>query len=140
MKPKFGEILKAGALAGVVSAVVNAVIFFITHAMGFIPDSVLVQGQPMSVVPVVISSFLPSLIAAAVYFLFAKYSQNGYRNFSVVALVLLVLSFAQAPMMIPNVPLSMTVSLNIMHVVVVASLLFFLKRVQPRAEVNYRIV
>ncbi len=139
MKPRFLEVLKVGAMAGAVAAVINAVLFFIFHGAGFIPDSVMVQGNPMNVIPVVLSSFISSILASVVYFLLLKYTGNGFGIFRIVALVLLVLSFAQAPMMIPNVPLSMTISLNVMHVVVVTSLLYFFKRVQPdNTVVNYQ--
>jgi hypothetical protein len=117
-------VLKAGAIAGVASAVINALIFFAAGALGFITDDIQMQPDtPMTLIPVIASSIMPSLFATVVYWLFLKHTKNGYKNFSVMAIVLLVLSFSNPFMMIPGVTIAYGVSLNLMHIVVVALLL-----------------
>lgn len=117
-------VLKAGAIAGVISAIINAVIFYAAGAAGFITDEIQLQPDtPMTIIPVIVSSIMPSLFATVVFWLFLKYSKNGYKNFSILAIVLMVLSFANPFMMIPGVTIAYGISLNLMHVVVVAALL-----------------
>lgn len=118
----------AGLMAAVSAAVINAVLFLILHAAGIFTDNIFVQpGQALSVVPVLFSSILPTLIASIVFFLFEKYSKNGFRNFGILAIVLLLLSFAN-PFIIPGVTLPYAIGLNFMHVIVVSALLFWINR------------
>jgi hypothetical protein len=84
-------------------------------------------------VPVIISSVVPSLLAGIVFYLLCRYTSKGYRIFSIIALLLLVLSFANPFMSIPGIPLAMGLALNAMHVVVVASLLYFFRRIKGTA-------
>jgi hypothetical protein len=131
MKSSFKSIITAAAVAGIISAVVNSILFFIFHTTGAIRDNVYVQdNQPLTVVPVIFSSIVPSLLAGVVFYLFCRYTKNGYKYFSILSIILLLLSFANPFMAIKNIPLGMGIALNIMHLVVVASLLFFFKRVK----------
>ncbi|MBX7241973.1 MAG: hypothetical protein K1X92_09510 [Bacteroidia bacterium] len=128
-KLSFGKVITAGAIAAGVSAVVNAVLFFIFHAAGVITDDIFVQpNQPMTIVPVVMSSIIPTLIGACVFFLFDKFTANGFKIFSIVAAVLLILSFGNPFFLIPGVTVAYGIALNVMHVVVAASLLYFINR------------
>jgi Na+/phosphate symporter len=74
-----------------------------------------------------LSSIVPTLIAGIVFFLFEKYTNNGFRIFSIVAIVLGLLSLTSPFMQIKDVTVGFGVVLDIMHVVVVAALLYFLK-------------
>jgi hypothetical protein len=136
MKPPFKTIIMAAALAGGVSALINSILYFIFHATGVISDNVYVQeNQPLTLMPVIISSFVPSLLAGFVFYLFCRYTKNGYRYFSILAIVLLLVSFANPFMAIKDIPLGMGIALNVMHIVVVTSLLYFFKRttaVEPK--------
>lgn len=119
----------AGISAAVVAAVLNAILFYAFHGMGVITDTIFIQpNQPMTIVPVVISSIVPTLIASLVFFLIEKYTQNGYSIFRVVALVLMVVSFANPFLGIQGIPVGYAVVLNLMHVVVVVALLYFLRK------------
>lgn len=128
-KLSFKQIIIAGAIAAGCSAVINALLFFTFHAAGVLSDTILIQpGQPLTVVPIIMASILPSVIGASIFFLFEKYSANGFKIFSVISIVLLLLSFANPFMGIPKVTIGYGIVLNVMHVVVAFSLLFFLKR------------
>ena len=128
-KLSFGQAVRTGLYAGVVAAAINAVLFLFFRALGLITDDVFVQpGTPMTVVPVIVSSLVPSVLAGMVYYLLDRFTANGYLIFLILSLVLLVLSFANPFVMIPNVPLSYGIALDIMHIVVVLSLLYFLRR------------
>jgi hypothetical protein len=133
-KLSFKQSMTAGLLAAATAAVVNAVLFFIFHAAGIITDEIMLQpNMPMTVVPVLISSILPTLIASLVFFLIEKYSQNGVKIFTIVSIILLLLSFANPFMGIPGVTVAYGIALNVMHVVVVAALLFFINRAKKNA-------
>ena len=131
MKQKldFKQSLSAGLTAAGVSVLINVVLFYIFHAMGVITDSIFIQpNQPLTVVPVIISSILPSLVGASVFFLFEKYMDNGFKIFSIVAIVLMLLSLASPFLSVPNMPIGYAIVLDVMHVVVALSLLFFIKK------------
>ena len=120
--------LVTGAIAGGVSMAINAILFFIFRGSDVITDTIEVEpGKPMTVVLVMISSMLPSLIGAVIYFFFDKYSTRGFRNFSILAIILMLVTFAN-PFIIPNVTIPYVIALNVMHVVVAVSLLYFLNK------------
>jgi hypothetical protein len=128
-KLNFKQIIIAGAIASLVSVVVNTILFFIFHAAGILTDDIFIQpNQPLTVVPIIISSVLPTLIGASIFFLFEKFGKNGLKAFSITALILLVLSFGNPFFGIPNVTVAYAIALNVMHVVVALSLLYFLRR------------
>lgn len=108
-----------GPLAGLSAAVANAVVYLVASAVGATPriDVSGLTGQgPITLGAVVLESFLPALLAAAVFALFGRFTRRAVRNFRVLATVLLVLSFA-GPLGLPDVPTVMIASLLIMHVV-----------------------
>lgn len=130
-KLSFKQIITAGAIAAGVSVVINAILFFIFKAAGVITDDIFIQpNQPLTIVPIIISSILPTLVGACIFFLFEKYSKNGFKVFSIIALVLMILSFVNPFMGIPNITVAYGIVLNVMHVVVALSLLYFIKRVK----------
>ena len=128
-KLNFKQVMMAGLSAAAVSAIINAILFFIFKAIGWITDDILVQpNQSLTVVPVIISSIIPALIAALVFFLFEKYTMNGYRNFSIVTIILMLLSLAVPFNGIPNVTTKYSLALGSMHIVVPLVLLYFINR------------
>jgi Family of unknown function (DUF6069) len=128
-KLNFKQIITAGAMAAGASVVINVILYFVFHAAGIISDTVFVQpNQPLTVVPVIISSILPSLIGACVFFLFEKFTNNGFKIFSIVAVVLVLLSLASPFMQVQGMPVGYGVVLDVMHLVVAFSLLYFINR------------
>ena len=128
-KLSFKPIIVAGLIAASVSAVVNTILFFVFQAAGVFTNDIMIQpNQPLSVIPVILSSIIPALIASCIFFLFEKYGKNGFKTFSIVSIILLVLSFANPFFGIPNVTVPYAIVLNLMHIVVAFSLLYFIKR------------
>ncbi len=122
-------IAMAGFWAAITASVINAILFFVYHTAGVITDTIPVQpGKPLSVITVVVTSIIPALIASMVFLLFEKYTQQGFRIFTIVSIVLLMLSFLSPFLAIPGVPVGYALALCTMHVVVAASLLYFIKR------------
>jgi hypothetical protein len=128
-KLTFKQVIMAGLTAAGFSAVINALLFFIFHAAGLITDDIFVQpNQPMTVGPVILVSIVPALIASLVFFLFEQYTQNGFRIFSIVTIILMLLSLAGPFTGIPNATIKYALSLSVMHFVVPLSLLYFISR------------
>lgn len=128
-KLNFKQIITAGAIAAGASVVINAILFFIFHSAGVISDTVFLQpNQPLTVVPVIISSILPTLVGACVFFLFEKFTNNGFKIFSTVAIVLVLLSLSSPFMAVQGMPVAYGIVLCVMHLVVAFSLLYFIKR------------
>lgn len=137
MKSKltFSQSITAGAIAGGASAVINAVLFFVFYAAGIFTDDIFIQpGQPLTVVPVLISSILPSIVGSIVFFALEKFTNNGFGIFRIVAIILLVLSFVNPFLGIPGVTTAYGVVLDVMHVVVAFSLLYFINRSVQQAK------
>ncbi|NIJ54569.1 DUF6069 family protein [Dyadobacter arcticus] len=121
--------LVAGLLAGITSAVINAILFFIFHGAGVITDTIYPQpDKPMTIAPVIMASIVPSIIGSLVFFLFEKFTNNGYKIFSIVAIVLMVLSLFSPFTVIPGVTMGYSLVLCVMHIVVPLTLLYFIRR------------
>jgi len=128
-KLTFKQSILAGLTAGAVSAVINAILFFIFHAAGIIVDTIFVQpNEPLTVILVIISSIVPSIIASIVFFLLEKFTNNGFKIFSIVSIILMLLSFMNPFMGIPNVTVAYGVALDVMHIVVALAILYFIQR------------
>lgn len=125
----FKQAMKAGALAAASAAIINTVLYYIFHSAGIIADSVIVQSnQPLTVMPVIMSSVLPALLASIVFFLIEKFSKSGFKIFAILSIILGVISLSGPFMALPNVPFSYVIVLDIMHVVVVSALLYFISK------------
>ena len=126
-------------LAAVAATVANALVYFTASALGFIPDSVLIPTaggeSPLTVGMVAIASVVGAVGAAVVFTVIGLFVRRPVRLFRTVAAVVLVLSFA-TPLTIPGAPLSMILSMEVMHVVawaVIVGLLTTLARREPSA-------
>lgn len=124
-KTSFGKILGLSLVAGLISTIINVILFFIGKAAGFFPDTVLIPNQnaPLNFVNFIISSIVPSLIAGLVMGLIYRFAKKPKKVFNIISIVLLVLSFAN-PFFIPGAPIMMAVMLNVMHVVVAGDLMY----------------
>lgn len=116
-------------MAAAVSATINAILFFLFKAIGWITDDIFVQpNQPLTVMPVIISSVLPTLIGSIVFFLFEKFTKNGFKIFGILSIALMLLSLVTPFVGIPSVTIEYALALEPMHFVVALSLLYFISR------------
>lgn len=111
-------LLRVAPLVALTAAAVNAVIFYVAGSLGTFPATALIQGQPLTVVPVIISSVLPVLVAAGVFALLGRFTRRPVRIFTIVAVLLLVATAANPFVGIPGVTPAMGIVLNLMHLVV----------------------
>lgn len=129
LKLNFKQIILAGVNAAGVSVILNAILFFIFQSAGVITDTVYIQpNEPLTIVPVIISSIFPTLLGACVFYLFEKYTNNGFKLFSIIAIILMLLSLISPFKAIKDMPIAYGIVLDVMHVVVAFSLLYFIKR------------
>jgi hypothetical protein len=125
-KTSFGAIMKYTGFAIISSIIINTILFYVGKAAGAFPETVLLPNQntPLTIVPVIFSSTVPSLVAGLVMGLINRFAKNPKKIFMIISVILLVFSFVN-PFMIPNVTLAMAVTLNLMHVVVAGNLMYF---------------
>ena len=89
------------------------------------------QGDSLGVLQVIVSSLLFSLVAGVVYFIISIFARDTFRVFQRLAWILLVLSFLNPFLFIPDVPVGYAISLNIMHIVVAAAVMYVMKKHIP---------
>lgn len=136
-KLNFKQAFMAGLMAAVAATVVNAILFLVFRAAGIIVDTIFIQpDQPMTIVPIIISSIVPTLIATLVFFLLEKFTKNGFKIFRIIALVLMLITFINPFMGIQGVTMGYAIALNIMHVVVVGALLYFIGKSVKKNSAN----
>ena len=128
MKLNFKQSLNAGLLSALIAALINAVLFFAFRAAGVLTDDIFIQPETtLTILPVLISSCMTSIVGSIVFFLFEKYTAKGFRNFLILSVIFLLLSFI-SPFNIPNVTTGFAVVLNLMHIVVALVLVFMISR------------
>lgn len=127
--------LVAGLLAGITSAIINAILFLIFHGAGVISDVIYPQpDKQMTIVPVIMASIVPSIIGSLIFSLFEKFTNRGYKIFSIVSIVLMVLSLYSPFTVIPGVTTSYALVLCVMHIVVPLTLLYFIRSAKQTNE------
>jgi len=120
-----------GLIAGIPSAIINSMLFFAFKNLGAINDIVMIQGSPLGVSQVIFSSIVFSLVAGFVYFIISIFAREAFRMFQRIAWLLLLISFLNPFLFIPDVPVGFAISLNIMHIVVAAAVIYVMKKHIP---------
>lgn len=132
VRASVGRLLLYGVLAGVVTAVVNAVLYLVAAAFGAMSADVVVSGGgPVTLGAVISSSFVPAVLGAVVLAVLGRFTLRSVGIFRVVALVLLVLSFV-TPFSLVGAPVAMILVLLLMHVVVVGVTVWVLTTLAPK--------
>ncbi len=136
-KLNFKQSIIAGLLAGITAAVINAILFLIFHGAGVISDTIHPQpNEPMTIIPVVMGSVVPAIIASLVFFLLEKLTSKGFKIFAIVSLILMLLSLYSPFGVIPGVTIGYALVLCLMHIVVPAALLYFIYRAKKLNQTN----
>ena len=75
-KFKIQNLLKSGIIAGLIASAINVILYIISKTSGIVSDEILLpNGVPLSLLPVVISSLLPGIVAALVLWGISKISK-----------------------------------------------------------------
>ncbi len=121
-----------GLLAGLAASIMNSALFYAFKNLGAINDTVqIMPGEPLGVHNAIISSIISSVIASAIYFVIALFARDAFRIFQRIAWIMLLLSFFSPFLFIPEVPVGYAISLNIMHIVVAAAVIYIMKKHIP---------
>jgi hypothetical protein len=114
----FGRLLWVVPLAAISAAVANVLVYFVGVATGAISLSVLFPSasgeSPLTIGMVVATSVVGAVGATVVFALVGRFSRHPIRTFRIVAAVVLALSFIP-PLTIPAVPISMVLTMELMH-------------------------
>ena len=128
-KLNLNQSLLAGLYEGAVSAIVNTILFLTFHGMGVIVDTIFVsQNKPLTVAPVILSSIIPLIVGSIIFFLIEKYTRNGSRIFSIIAIVFALLSCLGPFTAIPGITTGFALVLCSMHITPATSLLVFINK------------
>ena len=129
-KPTLGTIWRNGLIAIVAATVINAVLYFVGAALGWMPETVLTpMGLPVTIVPVVASTVIALVVATIVYSILNRFTGSPNRWFTIIAVVVLVVS-AVSPLSLPGAPTMMIVVLEVMHLVAGIAAIYFLRKSQ----------
>lgn len=126
------KLIWAAPVAGIAAAIANALVYYVAHAIGAVPDNGIIPNadQPITVVPVLIASFFPAIVAGILLAVLSLITEKAIKVFIFISTFLLVLSFYM-PFTIPEAFGSMILVLNLMHIVaavVIVGLLIKLTR------------
>lgn len=125
---KIQKLLKSGLIAGLVAAAINVILYFIAKSLGIINDAILLPtGTPLLLLPVIISSILPGIVAALVLWGIAKKSENPFKIFKFAGVLFLLLSLI-GPVAMPNLAIEFKIVLSLMHIIAGGFIIYFLSR------------
>lgn len=128
MRLSFTSLMVRALKAMLVSIAINLLLYLLFVRLGIIDVSLPVtpDGRSLSWLPVLFASFVPILAAAIICWLLDRlFPQKSIIIFRMLASIILVLSFA-TPFTIEAVPMQMALGLNVMHIVVGISTIYFL--------------
>jgi hypothetical protein len=117
----WGQIARAGLIAAVGAVIANVLVYYIASAIGWMPSTYINPqlSRPIGVGEVV-GATLPGAVGATVLFaLLARFTRRSVMIFRIVAGIVLLLSFV-TPFTLPGAPLSLILTLEVMHIVAAA--------------------
>lgn len=127
-KPSVATIWRNGAMATAVSAVGNAILYFVGAALGGFPTDVLTPlGYPITLAPVLIMSIVPVLLGTIAYTILTRLPVNPNLWFTIITGVIFIAMFFN-PFTLAGAPALMIVLLEVMHVVTAGAAIYFLTR------------
>jgi uncharacterized protein DUF6069 len=130
----WGRLVPAGALALVLAAAANAVVYLVASSLGAMPQDVDANGQgPITLPMVVVMSAVGAVAGTLVYALVGRLARRPVRAFRLVALIALVLSLA-GPLTIPGAPAAMVAALLMMHIVAAVAVVGLLTTLAAKAD------
>lgn len=129
--PSLVSYLQTGAIAGVIAAIINVIVYFIGRAVGVPFDIIGQPGTPIMPLPVfaiVMFSVVPGIGAAVLAWLLNRYTARGNTIFVGIAVVFLLLSLIPDITMPDPVTMGTRIGLIIMHFVAGGVITYMLSR------------
>ncbi len=125
---KIQNLLKSGIIAGLIVATINIILYYIAKSLGIVNDEIILpNGSPLQLLPVVISSILPGIVAALVLWGISKISKNPVKIFTLVGLGFLLVTMI-GPVATPNLTVGFKIVLSLMHFIAGGFIIYFLRR------------
>jgi hypothetical protein len=105
----------------------NVALYYIFSASGVFPEDFIIPqaNGPLPVTAVIFATLMPLVIATLLYALLVRFTRRPNRIFLIISIIVLLWSF-YPPFQIPNVPFSMAIGLNVLHLVAAASMVWSL--------------
>ena len=128
------RLVPAGALALVLAASANALVYLVASSLGAMPQDVDANGQgPITLPMVVAMSALGTIGGTLVYAILGRFARRPVPVFRVVSALALVLSFA-GPFTIPGAPAAMVWALSLMHIIAAVTVVGLLTTLAAKAD------
>jgi len=125
---KIQNLLKSGIIAGLIATALNVTLYLISKSFDLINDAILLpDGSSLQLLPVVISSLVPGIVAALVLWGMAKVLKNAVTVFTIAGVLFLFVSL-MGPLSIPSAPVGFKVVLSLMHFIAGGSIIYFLRK------------
>jgi hypothetical protein len=116
-KPKFTSIVIRSFIGSIIGMLLNVALFYVASSNGWITDIIIPNtNKPLEIASVIFASLVPTTVAGFLYAVFTRFVPNAYKFVAILVSFLIILSFI-SPYTIPNVPLSMFLSLDLMHLI-----------------------
>lgn len=123
-RSSFGRLAAAGAIAAIIAAVADVVVYSIARASGVSMVMPYQWGQPPAVLPIsiIVSTVVVAAVLATITFgLLVKFTLRGMRVFQIVSVPALLVSFA-GPLSLTQTAGSTKATLMAMHIVTAAGM------------------
>lgn len=128
--PPWGTYLRQNVLLALIGApIVTLITYFILNALGWIPDTVLIQpaNQPITAIPVLMFTVMSTIGAALVYAALQRFTAQPTRIFYIVSGVVF-LGMVFPPLSLTNAPTEMIIALQVLHVAAAVPIVLLLTR------------
>ena len=128
-RPSFATIARAGAIGIVVAAVLNAILYFISTAVGWLPIMAS-MGQPITLAPILIFGVVAGLIGIAVYYALTRMRSQEVTNrwFIIIASIVLIVMAVTPVLQTVDPNAGGVIMLELMHVVAALPLMYTLTK------------
>ena len=122
-------LVKRGAMGAGIAAGINFLIFFISKGVGIsytVPPR-MTEQEPIDLTAtgIILSSAVPAMVATILLMILNHYSKKPLQFFVIIAVIVLLLSFA--PVFMVDVSVNTKVMLGIMHLVAAGAIIIFLR-------------
>ncbi|MBC8160549.1 MAG: hypothetical protein H7Z42_04945, partial [Roseiflexaceae bacterium] len=119
-RPSTGGIFRATLLGALVAVVVNVILWALMQFVFNLNLHIQAGGPgtpmvPLPVVPVIVLTVVPALVAGGLFWLLARFTARAPLIFLIIALLVLVLSFAPGFLAFPGETVN-ALGLNVLHI------------------------
>lgn len=128
-RPSIGSIVKAAGMAIAVAVILNAILYFLSDALGWLPLAT-TFAQEITLVPILIFSIMPIIIGTVIYFILTRFMTHSRANqiFVILSSIVLIIMAITPLTNLANPTFAGVMMLQIMHLVVGLPTMYFLTK------------